>query len=208
MRHCLPTALLLLDCAASFSPQALLLELPTRGCLILQVGRREQWPSRRHRSGRRKRLPSGPRRRWWPRLAVGGALFVIHLYLLVRFVWVNHMNFEFAHNSLHLTQFSLTRIQFQQSRTQPKPKIQITAEAVWSNSARNHKSRRKHNPASINYLTSTDPYITPIDWSNAPLNTNLHSHDNETISTVYHLHSENVQRLDANTTAGVWSGLL
>jgi hypothetical protein len=26
------------------------------------------------------------------------------------------MNFEIAHNSLHLTQFSLTRIQFHQSR--------------------------------------------------------------------------------------------
>jgi hypothetical protein len=71
--------------------------------------------------------------------------------------------------------------------------------------ARNHKSRRKHDFASRQYLTSTDPYTTPIDRSNAPLNTNIHPNNEltktTTITTVHRLHSENVQRLDANTTA-------
>lgn len=73
--------------------------------------------------------------------------------------------------------------------------------------ANSQQSRRKHNFASRQYLTSTDPYTIPIDRANTLLNTNIHPNiinlqgTATTIPTVHELHSENVKRLDANTTA-------
>lgn len=62
------------------------------------------------------------------------------------------------------------------------------------------QSRRKHNYAARQYLQSSDPYTSPLERSN-----NAHPRllDASAVSPagVHELHSNNIQRLDANTTA-------